>query len=95
MSDQNGTARLDRIERSLELLINDHVLFREEHAEFRAEHKLLLTAQVVLTDRLDKLTIRVDKLAVRMEDLAELGTHTDERLNALIKIVDGLVRKPS
>ena len=88
MSDQNGSARLDRIERALELLINDHILFREEHAEFRAEHKLLLTAQVVLTDRLDRLAIRVDKLA-------ELGSDTDERLNALIKIVDGLVRKPS
>ncbi len=86
---------MDRIERALDLLIDDHVQFREEH-------KLLLAAQVVLTDRLDRLTIRVDKLAEqgartdeRLKELAELGAHTDERLNALIKVVDGLVRKQS
>ncbi len=91
MSEQNGTGRLDRIERALELLIDDHVQFREEH-------KKLLAAQVVLTDRLDKLTIRVDELteAGKRTDarLAELGAHTDERLNALIKVVDDLVRRP-
>lgn len=79
MAGQNGSDRLDRIERALELLISDHELFRQEH-------KQLLAAQVVLTDRLDKLTVRVDKLA-------EMGQHTDERLNALITIVDGLIRK--
>lgn len=79
MAGQNGSDRLDRIERALELLIGDHELFRQEH-------KQLLAAQVVLTDRLDKLTVRVDKLA-------EMGQHTDERLNALITIVDGLIRK--
>jgi hypothetical protein len=79
MADQNGASRLDRIERALELQIGDHVQFREEH-------KLLLTSQVVLTDRLDRLTERVDKLA-------ELGAHTDERLNALITIADWIIRK--
>ncbi len=79
MAEQNGSDRLNRIERALELLIDDRVQFREEH-------KLLLTAQVVLTDRLGKLTERVDKLA-------ELGEHTDERLNALITIVDGIIHK--
>jgi hypothetical protein len=86
MADQNGASRLDRIERALELLIDDHVQFREEH-------KLLLTAQVVLTDRLDKLTQRVDKLAESVDKLGALGAHTDERLNALITIVDGMIRK--
>lgn len=94
MSDQNGASRLDRIERTLELLIDDHVQFREEHIQFREEHKLLLTAQVVLTDRLDKLTQRVDTRNTWIK-LAELGTHTDKRLNALITVVDGLVRKQS
>jgi len=78
MPNENGSSRLDRIERILELLVDDHVQFREEH-------KLLLTAQIVLTDRLDRLTGRVDKLA-------EAGKATDERLNALITIVDGLIR---
>jgi hypothetical protein len=71
MPNENGSSRLDRIERILEFQVDDHVQFREEH-------KLLLTAQVVLTDRLDKL--------------AEAGKATDERLNALITIVDGLIR---
>lgn len=86
MPEQNGTGRLDRIERALELLIDDHVQFREEH-------KQLLAAQVVLTDRLDKLTVRVDKLADSVEELREMGVHTDERLNALIKVVDDIVRR--
>jgi hypothetical protein len=78
MPNENGSNRLDRIERILEMLVDDHVQFREEH-------KLLLTAQVVLTDRLDKVTDRLDKLA-------EAGKATDERLNALITIVDGVIR---
>ena len=93
MPEQNGTGRLDRIERALELLIDDHIQFREEH-------KKLLAAQVVLTDRLDKLTIRVDKLAEqgvrtdeRLRELAERQAHSDDRLNALIKIVDSVVRR--
>lgn len=86
MSSENGASRLDRIERALELLIDDHVQFREEH-------KQLLTAQVVLTNRLDKLTERVDQLTERVDMLAELGRHTDQRLNALITIVDGLAHR--
>ena len=46
----------------------------------RAEHKRLLTAQVLLTDEVRKL--------------AEAQIHTDERLNALIAVVDDLVRRP-
>ena len=53
--------RMDRIERALELLIDDHIQFREEH-------KRLLTA------------------------LAEAQKHTDERFNALITVVDGIIR---
>ena len=55
----------------------DHT--RAAHADFRQEHQLLLKAQVVLTDRMDKL--------------AASQQHTDERLNALIGVVDGVVRR--
>ena len=82
----NGAGRMDRLERLMELLIDDHVQFREEH-------KQLLTAQVVLTDRVDKLVIRMDRLTQTMTELAEAQKHTDERLNALIVVVDGWVRK--
>ena len=76
----NGASRLDRVEKLLQKLPDDHF-------EFFEEHKLLLRAQVVLTEKVDKLAEKVDKLA-------EAGQHTDERLNALISVVDGLVRRP-
>jgi len=75
----NGQGRLDRSEGLMGLLIEDHVKFQEEH-------KLLLTAQVVLTDRLDRL-------AKTVKDLAEAQKSTEERLNALINIVDDIVPK--
>jgi hypothetical protein len=71
---QGGESRLDRIEKALELLLDDHVLFREEH-------KRLLIAQVVLTERVSKL--------------AEHSQRSDERMDALISVVDGIVRRPS
>lgn len=54
--------------------------FAQEHQSFAQEHQLLLKAQVVLTDRVDKL----------------IGAqqHADDRLNALIAVVDGMVRRP-
>ena len=58
-------------------------LLVEDHVQFREEHRQLLTAQVVLTDRLDRF----------IKETAEAGKHTDERLNALITIVDGFIRK--
>jgi len=58
-------------------------LLIEDHVKFQEEHKLLLTAQVVLTDRLTKT----------VKDLAEAQKSTDERLNALINIVDDIVPK--
>ncbi len=79
----NGQSRLDRLEGLMGLLVEDHVKFQEEH-------KLLLTSQVVLTDRVDRLAQTLDT-AVR--ELSEAQKHTDERLNALIAVVDDLVRK--
>jgi len=75
----NGQGRLDRLEGLMALLIEDHVKFQEEH-------KQLLTAQVLLTDRLDRLAQTVKDLTVSQKS-------TDERLNALINIVDDIVRK--
>jgi transcription initiation factor TFIID subunit TAF12 len=62
-----------------ELLIQDHLAFRDEHRQ-------LLTAQVVLTDRIDKLGQKVDKLV-------ENSQRSDERMDALIAVVDGIVRR--
>ena len=83
---ENGANRLDRIEKALELLIDDHVLFREEH-------KSLLTAQVLLTDSMRELAEAQKHTDERLQELAEAGKSTDQRLNALIQIVDGIIRK--
>jgi hypothetical protein len=85
-----GQSRLDRLEGLMELLINDHV-------QFEQEHKQLLAAQVVLTDRVDKLAADAregrEEMRTIFRELAESQRHTDERLNALIAVVDDLVRK--
>jgi hypothetical protein len=87
MPENNGTSRLDRIERALELLVDDHVQFREEHQLFREEHKMLLTAQVLLTEAQKRTDEKLAKLAVTVDEVAG-------KLNALIEVVDGLVRNP-
>lgn len=90
MASENGMGRLDRIEKALELLIDDHVQFREEH-------KMLLAAQVVLTDRLDRFVKenadaqkRIDQ---KLAELAEAQKLTDQKLAALIEIADDLIRR--
>jgi hypothetical protein len=79
MTNENGTARLERIERALELLIADHVQFREEH-------KQLLTAQVVLTDNMAKLAVAQKRAEEKIAELAEAQA-------SLIHIVDDLIRR--
>ena len=69
----------------------------DEHVEFAAEHRRLLTAQVVLTDRLDKF-IEVQakshaELDRKMQELTEKQSETTGKLNALIAVVDGVVRR--
>src|SRR5579863_2353558 len=93
MPAESGSNRLDRIERAIELLIDDHVQFREEHKQF-------LTAQVVLTDRVDRLAQTMVALAEAQKATAEQLRATDEqlkatdeRLGALIGIVDDIIRK--
>lgn len=75
---------MDRIERALDLLIDDHVQFREDL-------KALLTSQVLLKDELSVLAKRTDE---RFAEVAERFAATDERLNALITVVDGIIRRP-
>lgn len=63
----------------MELLIADHLKFSDEH------HRLL-TAQVLLTDAQE----RTEK---KIQELAEAQKHTDERMKALIAVVDGLIAR--
>ena len=82
MSDEEngfGSSFLNRPDEFREIILQEHIAFAEEH-------KTLLTAQVVLNDQLQSLS-------ALQRDLAESRKHTDERLNALIAVVDDLVRK--
>jgi hypothetical protein len=83
---ENGANRLDRIERALELLIDDHVQFREEH-------KSLLTSQVLLTDVVRELAEAQKRTEEHLKRTDEQLAETGQRLNTLIEIVDGIVRK--
>lgn len=42
--------------------------------------------------KMDQLTVTVDKLSSKVDRLAEMQAHTDERLNTLLAVVDGLIR---
>ena len=77
----SGDSRLNRLEGFMALLIEDHLQFREEH-------KLLLTSQVLPTDRVDKLAITLD---TAIKELSAAQRQTDDRLNALISVVDDIV----
>jgi hypothetical protein len=83
--EQNGQgwSRPDRLEGLMELL-DDRLKF--DHLKFSDEHKRLLTAQVLLTETQQ----RAEK---KMAELAEAQKDTAERLNALIAVVDDLVRR--
>jgi hypothetical protein len=101
MSDEqngHGMSRLDRMEGLMQLLIDDHLKSTDEHNR-------LLKSQIVLTDRVDKLAQTTDKaieqfarsqkdLAEAQKQLAEAQKHTDQRMDALIAVVDGIIRKP-
>ena len=81
-NNENSASRLDRIEGLVEVLVNEHLKFEEEHRH-------LLKAQVVLTDRVDKLAVTLDAYAKRADDRASA---TDDRLNALIQMMDEWIR---
>lgn len=72
--------RMDEAEKRMDLMDKR---MEAAHEEFAREHKLLLTAQVVFQDRLEKSRKEHDE---RMQEI-------DERLNTLIKVVDGIIRK--
>ncbi len=79
----NQKTRLDRVEEILEVLVNEHIQFHEEHRQ-------LLKAQVILYDMTQKF---VQDTNARFAELATAQKHTDERLSALINVVDSLVRR--
>ena len=78
----NGENRLDRMERLLEAYIQHN---ERAHENFEREHKDLLTAQVVLTDRMNTLSAHMDVLSLKVAEITD-------KLNALISVVDDIIR---
>jgi hypothetical protein len=87
--EQNGQAksRLERLEHLMELLIDDHIKFSDEHNR-------LLKAQVLLTEAQERTDKKMAELAEAQKSLTESQKQTEESMNALIRIVDDLIRKP-
>ena len=101
MNEPNGQSRLDRIELGLEKLVGvvqqlagelhqlaDHVGVLADHVGVLAGHVGLLTDHTQATNALLLQT------AEEQLKLAAAQNETEDRLNALIKSVDGLIRNP-
>jgi len=89
MADQDnghGSARLDRIEGIIEALANRQALIEDEFAR-------LLKAQVVMFDTMNNLGGLQRQADERQRQADERQRQADDRLNALIAIVDDLIRK--
>lgn len=96
----NGNERrFQEISSLLEQLINSekHLLQAQvilSDRQDRSEQLLvkLLEHQEITGRNLSTVTISLSALATKVQELAEGQKHTDERLNALIAVVDELVR---
>ena len=69
--EQGGSERLDRIERALELMLDDHIRFRQEHKQLLASQVLLTGSLELLSERLNTLTARVDTLTTNVTLMQE------------------------
>lgn len=87
MSEQNGASRLDRLEKLMAMLIDDHLL------QFQQEHKQLLTAQILTNDQVQKLSVIVAEIGQAQKRTEEKFEEVGDKLNALIHVVDDVIRK--
>jgi len=76
--EQNGHSnpRMDRLEKLMDLLINDHLSFTDEH-------KRLLTAQAVLRETIQQLAEAQKRTAEQMKRTAEQIKRTCEQVKNL------------
>jgi len=87
-TEQNGynNPRMDRIERTMEMLIADHVKFADEHNK-------LLTSQILLTDRVDRVAGSIQELREAQKKTDEQMKATDARLTILVGMMDNFIRE--
>jgi len=80
---ENGSGRLDRIERILQELAERQ---RTDHEEFTRDHQQLLKWQVLTQDRIDRLFDLTDRNAAQIGQLSE-------RIDKLVVAIGSLVER--
>ena len=88
MPEQNGNrdTRLDRIERALELIIDDHERFRHDLQQ-------LLTAQVLQKDALEQQAKLSEQHTQQILALREKDAALDARVDSLVSAIGEFVRR--
>ena len=85
----NGAGRLDRIERVIELLVNNQLAIQEQHDD---DFKKLMTWQVLMQDKFEKLTVKVDTIALKVDQQADKVDGVIERIDKLVIAIGELIR---
>jgi uncharacterized protein YaaN involved in tellurite resistance len=88
MTSNNGSPRLDRIERMIELLVNNQLAIQEQHDQ---DFKKLMTWQVLMQDSFEKLTVKVDTMASKVDQVAIKVDQQADRIDGVIERIDKLV----
>ena len=106
---ENVAQRQDRAERESARRQEEHdrrhVELNEEFARRQAEHdrrqeeideefRRLLTAQVLIADAQRRTDEKLAEVTEKLTEVTEKITEVGEKLNALIAVVDGVIRKP-
>ena len=89
LNSENGSSRLDRIERVIELLVNNQVAIQEQHDD---DFKKLMTWQVLMQDKFEKLTVKVDTIAGKIDQQADKIEGVIERIDKLVIAIGELIR---
>lgn len=88
MPEENGSrdTRLDRIERALELMVDDHERFRHDLRQ-------LLTAQVLQKDALEQQTRQIEQHTLQIEAMRAKDAALDERVDRLVSAIGDFIRR--
>lgn len=93
MAEDNGTGRLDRIERTLELLAEHQVKLEQNQEAFQRDLQQLLTAQVIQGDQLGELRKTVEENTRQIVLLREKDAALDQRVDNLVSAIGDLISR--
>ena len=83
-SQERSERRLDRLERTLKMLVS---IGRRERRDWRERHGALVDAQIKTEDKMQELAEAQRHLAEAQKRFIQSQEHTDRRLDALIDII--------